>query len=44
MVKKVFISYAWTNEDHKNRILNIASSLVEDHGINIVLDLWNQWY
>lgn len=41
MVKKVFISYAWTNEEHKNRILNIASSLVEDHGINIILDLWD---
>lgn len=41
MTKKVFISYSWTSEDHKNRIVKIAESLMRDHGINIILDLWD---
>ncbi|HDP5849373.1 TPA: TIR domain-containing protein [Staphylococcus aureus] len=41
MTKKVFISYSWTSESHKNRIVKIAESLMQDHGIDIILDLWD---
>lgn len=41
MVKKVFISYARTDEKHIDRVLQISSTLMKDHGIEVVLDLWD---
>lgn len=37
---KVFISYAWGDEDHENKVLAFASQLVGD-GIDVLLDKWN---
>ena len=37
---KVFISYSWTNEDYKNRVLNLATRL-RDNGVDIILDQWD---
>lgn len=37
---KVFISYAWTDEAHSNRVLSLASRLVED-GVDIKIDKWD---
>lgn len=41
MVKKIFISYSRTNQDHIDRVLKIATILREDHGIDVILDLWD---
>jgi hypothetical protein len=37
---KVFISYAWTNEDYELEILNIAERLRND-GIDAIIDKWD---
>lgn len=37
---KVFISYSWTNEIHKEWVKKLAEDLVS-HGIDVVLDIWN---
>lgn len=37
---KVFISYAWGDEDHDNKVLAFASQLVGD-GVDVLLDKWN---
>lgn len=34
---KVFISYSWDNDNHKNWVLNLANRLVTD-GVDIILD------
>ena len=34
---KVFISYSWDNEDHKNWVLNLSKRLIEN-GIEVLLD------
>lgn len=39
-VKKIFISYSWTTTNHEQRVLDIATELVEN-GIDVVLDKWN---
>ena len=36
---KVFISYSWTTPEHKQRVLDIATELVES-GIDAILDKW----
>ncbi|MCH8646891.1 TIR domain-containing protein [Staphylococcus lugdunensis] len=41
MTKKVFISYSRTSRDHMNRILRIATDLRVDHGIDVILDVWD---
>ena len=38
-VPKVFISYSWDNEDHKEWVKNLAEKLRND-GINAILDVW----
>lgn len=38
--KKVFISYSWSNEEHKQKVLDLAKSLVHS-GIEVVLDVWD---
>lgn len=38
--KKVFISYSWSNEEHKNKVLELAKSLV-DSGVETILDVWD---
>ena len=37
---KVFISYSWDGEAHKNWVLNLATKLKEK-GINVILDQWD---
>ena len=37
---KVFISYSWTTPEHEQRVLNIATELVES-GIDVILDKWD---
>ena len=37
---KVFISYSWTTPEHEQRVLNIATELVES-GIDVIIDKWN---
>ncbi|MDH8713528.1 TIR domain-containing protein [Staphylococcus epidermidis] len=41
MTKKAFISYSRTNGDHLNRVVRIAESLRVDHGIDVILDVWD---
>ena len=37
---KIFISYSWTTPEHEQRVLDIATELVES-GIDVILDKWN---
>ncbi|MCX7921327.1 MAG: toll/interleukin-1 receptor domain-containing protein [Clostridia bacterium] len=37
---KVFISYSWTNEEHKKWVLDLAESLTKD-GVHVILDVWD---
>ena len=37
---KVFISYAWGNEEYQHKVLSFASQLVSD-GVDVVFDKWN---
>lgn len=37
---KVFISYSWDDENHKEWVLNFATRLKND-GINVILDQWH---
>lgn len=37
---KVFISYAWGDEEYQNQVLSFASQLVSD-GIDVVFDKWD---
>lgn len=37
---KVFISYSWSNHDHEQLVLQIATELVES-GIDVILDKWD---
>jgi len=37
---KVFISYAWTDEPHKEWVLRLATRLC-DHGVGVRLDRWH---
>jgi len=41
MTKKAFISYSRTSEDHLNRVVRIAENLRVDHGIDVILDVWD---
>jgi len=38
--KKVFISYAWDSEEHKEWVLKLATNL-RHHGVDAILDQWN---
>lgn len=38
---KVFISYSWTNKDHEEWVLDLATRLVEGNGVDVVLDKWD---
>ncbi|WP_256925965.1 toll/interleukin-1 receptor domain-containing protein, partial [Enterococcus faecium] len=38
--KKVFISYSWSNEEHKEKVIRLAEELV-NLGIDVVLDEWD---
>ena len=37
---KVFISYAWTNDAYKHKVLELATKL-RKNGIDIILDIWD---
>ena len=37
---KVFISYAWGNEEYQHKVLSFASQLVSD-GVDVVFDKWD---
>ena len=36
---KLFISYSWTNTDHINWVVNLATELTES-GVDVILDKW----
>lgn len=36
----VFISYSWTDEEHKNMVLHLAEKMRHD-GIDVILDQWD---
>jgi TIR domain len=38
---KVFVSYSWDSEIHKEWVLNFASRLRREGGIEVVLDRWH---
>ncbi len=38
---KVFISYSWTSDEHKKWVLNLATKLVEEAGVDVILDQWD---
>lgn len=38
--KKVFISYSWSNEEHKEKVLDLAKSLMA-YGVEVILDVWD---
>lgn len=38
--KKVFVSYAWDSEEHKEWILKLATNL-RQHGVDVILDQWD---
>lgn len=40
-VPKVFISYSWSSEEHKQWVLNLASKLVSESGVDVILDRWH---
>ncbi|TWU34910.1 SEFIR domain-containing protein [Novipirellula artificiosorum] len=40
LIRKVFVSYAHTNEDHVEWVIDLATSLQAD-GIEVVLDQWD---
>lgn len=37
---RIFISYSWSSPEQEQRVLDIATELVEC-GIDVVLDKWN---
>lgn len=37
---KLFISYSWTNPDHEQWVLNLATELRES-GVDVILDKWD---
>ncbi|MHA7097714.1 toll/interleukin-1 receptor domain-containing protein [Priestia megaterium] len=40
-IPTVFISYSWSSSDHKEWVLRLASRLVEQSGIEVILDVWH---
>lgn len=36
----VFISYSWDDEEHKEWVLNLATRLRKDFGVEVILDRW----
>ena len=40
MEKRVFISYAWTNDAYQKKVINLATKLRND-GIDVILDIWD---
>jgi len=40
-VPKVFISYSWSSEEHKQWILYLAEKLVSESGLDVILDRWH---
>ena len=37
---KVFISYAWSNEEYQNKVLSFATALMND-GVDVLFDKWS---
>ena len=40
MKKRVFISYAWTNDAYQKKVIDLATKLRND-GIDVILDKWD---
>ncbi|WP_079708730.1 SEFIR domain-containing protein [Paraliobacillus ryukyuensis] len=38
---KVFISYSWSSETHKQWVLDLAEELVKKSGVDVILDRWH---
>jgi hypothetical protein len=41
IVPKVFISYSWSSEAHKQWVLELAEKLVAESGLDVILDRWH---
>lgn len=41
IVPKVFISYSWSSEAHKQWVLELAEKLVAKSGVEVILDRWH---
>lgn len=41
IVPKVFISYSWSSETHKQWVLELAEKLVAKSGVDVILDRWH---
>ncbi|WP_254061202.1 toll/interleukin-1 receptor domain-containing protein [Bacillus velezensis] len=40
-VPKVFISYSWSSDAHKQWVLELAKRLVAEAGVEVILDRWH---
>ncbi|MGH1040399.1 SEFIR domain-containing protein [Bacillus wiedmannii] len=40
-VPKVFISYSWSSEKHKEWVLDLATKLMAESGVDVILDRWH---
>ena len=38
---KVFISYSWDNEKHKDWVLKLAKNLIEKYNVDVILDRYD---
>ena len=38
---RVFISYSWTSDDHTEWVADLAEKLMNDGGVDVVLDQWD---
>jgi hypothetical protein len=38
--KKLFISYSWSNPDHQQWVIDLATQLRES-GVDVILDKWD---
>jgi TIR domain len=41
MPLKVFISYSWDSDEHKEWVLNLANKLISEYGIDVILDQYD---
>lgn len=41
IIPRVFISYSWSTEEHKEWVLELAKRLVSDIGVEVILDRWH---
>lgn len=40
-IPKIFVSYSWTDEEHEEWVVDLATRLVEDSHVEVILDKWD---